>query len=91
MIKANTKHNGWTNRATWAVNLWLTNDEMMFSRAVDYARDSKGCESTFNYHIEKMLHNWDEIVEDCDDFEDVNWAEILRITFEPIFAAEPKK
>ena len=91
MTKTDTKYNGWTNRATWAVNLWLTNDETMFSRAVDYARDSGECDSTFNFYIEGMLHNWDHIVEDCDDFVDVNWAEILKTTFAPIFAAEPTR
>lgn len=88
MTDTDTRYNGWTNRATWAVNLWLTNDEKMLSRAEGYARDAKGCDSSFSFFIEGMLNKWDHIAEDCEDFVDVNWTEILH---GPAFDTHPTR
>ncbi len=29
-LKTNTTYNGWSNRETWVVNLWLTNEECYY-------------------------------------------------------------
>ena len=37
-----TTYNGWKNYPTWAVNLWLSNDEGLYETALDIARQVKG-------------------------------------------------
>ncbi len=34
------EYNGWTNRETWAANLWLSNDEGVYNLALERARDA---------------------------------------------------
>ena len=75
------KHNGWANRATWATNLWLTNEEYHHARGRDAACDARRDPQRFGEIVSRYLRNWDEIVADCDEFQNVNWEEILRITF----------
>jgi len=39
---ANTTYEGWRNRATWNVALWILNDEMMYRSAVAFMEQYKG-------------------------------------------------
>jgi hypothetical protein len=33
-------YNGWTNYPTWAINLWLSNDEELYEQANEIVRDA---------------------------------------------------
>ena len=40
-------YNGWTNYPTWAVNLWLSNDEPLYREALERTRET--IEDAHNY------------------------------------------
>lgn len=47
-------YNGWKNRQTWNVALWLNNDEPIYREAVDYMKQYKGSQP-YKHFIQDML------------------------------------
>ncbi len=88
-----TGYNGWSNRATWGVNLHITNDQNAYGQALQFAR-----ETPQDYDLADILRDWMlELVDIAQErirpefvrllcwdmlhvaFEDVNWMELARV------------
>jgi hypothetical protein len=52
-------YNGWKNRQTWNVALWINNDEPLYRAAVQYMTERKGKKATYLGFIkhEGMQHD----------------------------------
>ena len=89
-IKMCEKYQGWTNRETWACNLWLDNDRGIYEDIlplIDEANEvSKLADSIQEYMENRLdLRNWNLItqdlismVEDIGSLWRVNWREIAE-------------
>lgn len=85
---ANDKYNGWTNRATWLVQLWLDNEQGTQVALYDIARSNR--ESLANTadgikdYIEELLPELDGFAADLMSVAigEVNWSEIAEHAIE---------
>ena len=84
-------YNGWTNRDTWAANLWVTNDEYLRDYLIP--KEFTGDESKISpSQLAKALQRWVRVEarsyfgiqtyksfrEDVTNLEHVNWLEIAE-------------
>ena len=83
------KYNGWTNRETWAVNLWIENTYGLHLTARGLADEADGVrelsdqlqnliEELFDYDSVKNNHELILMLTDIGSLYRVNWAEIAR-------------
>lgn len=52
------KYQGWANYPTWAVALWIDNDQYMYNEAVGTAEQMVFMESLPDYRVADWLHEW---------------------------------
>ena len=75
-------YNGWTNRETWLVNVWLNNDEISYKymRSILRGGDSLQQAKEINQYLDELLEDgsitlWKDLMREvlCK----VNWQEIV--------------
>ncbi|RJQ53387.1 MAG: hypothetical protein C4521_07590 [Actinobacteria bacterium] len=82
-------YNGWTNRETWALHLWITNDEGLYHDARDHLRHAHGGD------LAEALKTWTEELFDQEATQElrsmrddvgslwrVNWKEVADALLE---------
>ena len=84
------KYGGWTNHETWAVNLWLSNDEGLYNEVCEIVKNSEdkcGAEKNIKEYVEdlkemsKSREAGEELKSMFDDIGSmwrVNWREISK-------------
>lgn len=89
------EYNGWTNRETWAVNLWIDNERGLYERVQEMAKENdnlydltESLKDLFDelFDMESIFgDNGRELVmmmNDIGSLYRVNWAEIARNIWE---------
>jgi hypothetical protein len=84
---ADTKYNGWTNKATWLVNLWLTNEQSTSEEMSSIARDfmtKHHVADALREYVESILPELDGFASDLMTYslDSVNWVEIAEHAIE---------
>ena len=82
------EYNGWTNHETWAVDLWLSNDEGLYNEVYEIVKNSKDeleAEKSIKDYVEDLRDISRDAGEELKNmFKDigslwrVNWQEIAE-------------
>lgn len=69
-------YNGWSNRATWNANLWITNEEPIYKLVGTIAKGSRSVSELADNMEGFLLILWNDKTPDGDSLKLVNWVEI---------------
>lgn len=85
-VKTNTTYNGWSNRETWVVNLWLNNEpysyDMLqhiikaFDTVSEQAEELENCVRNDDYSLTGEASMWSDLL--STSLGRVNWYEIIQ-------------
>ena len=82
-----TTYNGWTNRETWLVNLWLTNEQAYNDTALDICTtyDLRAACDRLEGFVDSLLESAPGFAADMINaaLGHVNWSEIVLSMKEP--------
>jgi len=84
-------YNGWTNRETWAVALWINNEEGLYNQAQDLVQEARECQDNdalncLSDALENFIYdffddeweNFKAMRNDIGSLWRVNWREIAE-------------
>ena len=79
----NTTYNGWTNKATWLVKLWMDNDQSSYFYWLDQAINTANCyqlaDEIEHFHLDIAPENiglFTDLLSTA--LSEVNWFEIAK-------------
>jgi len=92
----NEKYNGWTNRETWAFNLWLTNNEGDYNYWKEQAKQQKDANKLAQELKEFLEDLWISLIDnpaettrearlmlqDIGDIDNINYYEVAQAFLE---------
>jgi hypothetical protein len=91
------KYNGWTNRETWVINLWLEED--LTQVVIDYCEDQERVDVyEITNLLEEVVNEWymDElskmsgVLKDLLYLSEVNWRELAKTYIDNITIDDSK-
>lgn len=85
-------YNGYTNYETWAVSLWIDNNQGLYNDVQELARENVDSEYDLANAIKDFIEEFNPLAENADMFSDlmqsalqnVNWQEIAENWIEAI-------
>jgi len=91
-VAEGTAYNGWSNRETWLVSLWLNNDESLYSQLLVAIERREHASIKAEWLAERVQEQLDWYLEDQTaslwvdmlrgSFYWVDWVEIIRANLE---------
>lgn len=85
--KREAKVNGWANRSTWSVALWLQNDEFLYRSLISHFRRAPISPAAVENFVKESFREFTGRVDQTPDslpLGPVNWREIARMTKESL-------
>ncbi len=81
------KYNGWTNKATWAVHLWLTDDESSYAWAAELVGRSEYPDAELELAMRADLEEYAERVQMPGLYRDLLTYALAKVDWPEVAAA----
>lgn len=77
-METDNTYNGWKNRATWLVSLWLNNDENLYYAVKHVPKTAFYIRAFVEFTAYEMCAGFREDIGDNPDWEIIDWERIAE-------------